>query len=282
MTQDIQELLARSEERERKARERSESLRRIATAEAEIPSLWRTGEVSQNQLVQKYGIAPVTVKRILRDAGLKVTRVRKLSDDDRAQVVALLRVNESIIVLADQFGVSQNTIRRVGLETGVLEKGKRKPRRSDAEYELIQAFDDECRQRFGQGLYNVGIGLKTYKQRQKAKAEALKHATSEPQPVDGDGNEIPPPPEPLGSPPPVAPEDPDTQLGGNDNPQPAWPTDAETPEEAQSWRPPVEPDPAEDTPYVPDENTPDPAQEPSPLTEADFSSGFKAPGEPNF
>ena len=278
MTQDLDHLIARANERERKARERSDQLRRIATAEAEIPGVWDTGEVTQNDLVETYGIAPATVKRILRDAGRKITRVRKLSEDDRRQVVALLKANEPIIVLADQFNVSQNTIRRVGLETGVLEKGKRKPRRSDAEYALIEAFDEECRQRFGQGLYNLGIGLKAYHSRQKSKAAALAHAneakvaaTPEPPaheapseaPVDEDGNPI------------------DTQLGGNDN---QWPEPAE---DLKQWAPVVEPQPVdEDGNPIP---TPEPTEtstegspEPSPLTEADFRQGFKAPGEPNF
>lgn len=289
MTQDYDRLIAAAEQREAKAKARSESLRRIATAEAEIPSLMRTGEVSQNALVQKYGIAAVTVKRILRDAGIPVTRVRKLKDEDRAQVVAMLRANESILMLAKEYGVSQNTIRRIGMETGVLEKGKRKPRRSDAEYELIGEFDNELRQRFGQGLYNLGIGYKAYLQRKKAKAEnAAKLEPSEPQPVDGDGNLIPTPDQVPWPPTPdtqdqvqqwvpkTAPEDPDTQLGGNDAPWPE-PTDPEP-------LPPVEED---DTPFQaptvePSEDENDGSPEPSRLTTDDFAGGFKAPGEPNF
>jgi len=274
LTHNYEEAIAKAEENERKARLRGETLRRIATAEAEIPSLWDTGEVTQNQLVQQYGIAAVTVKRILRDSGRKVTRVKKLKDDDRAQVVALLRANENVMVLAQQFGVSQNTIRRVGLEAGVLEKGKRKPRRSDAEYELIQAFDTECRQRFGQGLYNLGIGLKTYHQRQNAKAEALKHSNeTDPRPTYDPV---------LHDPNPV--EDPDTQLGGNDSPAPVWPPTLEEPDEVQTWTPTVEPAPdqEDDVPFTPEPAPEEEPVEPAPLTEADFRQGFKAPGQPNF
>lgn len=212
--------------------------KRVRQAEIEIPTAWDTGQVSQQSLANHYGISPATVKRILRDSGRKVTRLKKLNPEQRAEVVALLRQNENVAQLAVAYQVSQNTIRRVGMDAGVLEKGKRKPRRSDAEYQQIEAFDAELRQRFGQGLYNLGIGLKAYHQRQKDQAAALAHAEAEhpqPSPLNEEAlaaGRI----EPQHEAPSEAPLDPDTQLGGNDSP---WP---EPDESVQQWEP-TEPDP---------------------------------------
>lgn len=167
------EKVAKAEARAERAARYRDQLKIVQVAEQEIPSLWDTGQVSQQQVARQYGISPATVKRILRDAGRQVTRQRKLSEEQRREVVALLRANENVAQVAHSYQVSINTIRRVGIETGVLEKGRRKPRRSDAEYEQIRAFDDELRQRFGQGLYNLGIGLKSYDQRQREKIKAL-------------------------------------------------------------------------------------------------------------
>jgi transposase len=191
--------------------------KRVRQAEIEIPTAWDTGQVSQQALANHYGISAATVKRILRDSGRKVTRLKKLNTEQRSEVVALLRQNENVAQLAVAYQVSQNTIRRVGMDAGVLEKGKRKPRRSNAEYEQIEAFDQELRKRFGQGLYNLGIGLKAYHARQKDQAAALAHAEAEAKIYDPALHSLDPS-ETGSAAPTEAPEDPDTQLGGNDAP----------------------------------------------------------------
>jgi len=182
---DYEEKIAKAEKKEADARKYRESLQRVAIAEREIPTIWDTGEVSVIKLSETYGISPVTVKRILNSAGRVIKRVKKLSAEERAEVSALIQQGEHINNLAAKYKVSQNTIRRAGLDSGVLVKGQRRPKRTDAEYEVIRAWDAETRSRFaGAGLYNLGLGLKAYDHKKKLQDKALARATSEPQPVD--------------------------------------------------------------------------------------------------
>lgn len=216
---DFDDKIAKQEAVAQKALDRATRMRTIQRAEAEIPDVWDTGQVTQTALAKTYGISAVTVKRILRDSGRTVTRVKKLSHEERAEAGALIRQNVPIDAIAAQFQVSKNTIRRTGLDLGILTKGERRPRRSDAEYQVIKDFDDDVRVRFGTGMYNLGLGLRTWEAKQRAEAragnpigaskdaaapprveplgqehdEARGIAPSEPQPVDGVGNDIPPP-----------------------------------------------------------------------------------------
>jgi len=169
--------LAVANERARKAVEYRNKLLIIRVAEAEIPELHDTGEVTITALAKQYGISYPTVKRILRDAGRQDTRFRKLTEDERAEVAALIRQGRDHDHLAATYQVSRNTIRRIGLASGALQPGRRKARRSDEEYRLIAEFDQEARARFnGAGLYNLGMGLRQWQRRRGAQVEALKHA----------------------------------------------------------------------------------------------------------
>lgn len=188
---DYEDRIAKAEERAARATAYKESLQRVAIAEREIPGIWDTGEVTVVALSETYGISPVTVKRILNSAGRVIKRVKKLSNEERAEISALIQQGEHIANLAAKYKVSQNTVRRAGLESGVLVKGQRRPRRSDAEYEVIRAWDAETRQRFaGAGLYNLGLGLKAYDHKQKLRAQALARANeakvdAQPTPPEG-------------------------------------------------------------------------------------------------
>lgn len=170
-TTTIDEKIAKATERATKMSAYADQLRRIATAEAEIPAAYRTGEVSKQKLAEQYGISSMTVSRILSDNGIAGATVRRLTDEEKREVVALIRAEEPLDAIAEAFSVSRNSIRTVGLKAGVLKPGQRKPHRSDEEYAQIAAFDEEARARFGgAGLYNLGMGLKTWQARRKAAA----------------------------------------------------------------------------------------------------------------
>jgi transposase len=186
-----EEQLASASEKARKAVEYRNKLLIIRVAEAEIPELHDTGEITITALAKQYGISYPTVKRILRDAGRQDTRFRKLNDDERAEVAALIRQGRDHDHIAATYQISRNTVRRIGLQSGALKPGRRKARRSDEDYRLIAEFDQEARARFnGAGLYNLGMGLRQWQRRRGAQVEALKHANqtvlepSEPLPVD--------------------------------------------------------------------------------------------------
>lgn len=182
--------LAQAEETLRRAEAHRRKLLQIKTAEQEIPSLWDTNQVTMARLAKDYGISPMTVRRILVDNGRAVHRFRKLTHEEKAEVVGLLKRGESPEHLAEVYQCSKATIRRVGLEAGALRKGQRKPRRSDAEYALILAFDEEARARFnGAGLYNLGLGLRAWQLKKRGEAEAERKAEAGAGPEDmGDWN----------------------------------------------------------------------------------------------
>ena len=237
------EKIAKADEELAKKQKHRDHLVVIKTAESEIPSIWNTGQVTQAQLATKYGISQVTVRRILVDAGCTISRMRKLSPEERAEVASLIQQGERVDHLAGLYHVSRNTIRRVGLSEGVLIKGVRKPRRSDEEYALIEAFDKEARARFnGAGLYNLGLGLKQWKSKKKHQDEILARSAQTAAFVDD--------PEPL-----VSPDnaistlvDPDDSGAMNDGPPPEptpeveWPPPSHTPDPASPFAPTVEDD----------------------------------------
>lgn len=199
-----EERYAKAEANAARAERYINQLRRVKTAEAEIPGIWETGQVSQKQLALTYNISTNTVKRILQDSGLQITRHRQLKPEDRAEVANLHKASIPIEQIAIHLGVSRNTIRRVLLQSGLVEPGQRRARRSDEEYELIRAADTELRARFaGAGLYNLGMGLRQHDMKLRARAasaaaDQVKAPTvptepSAPIPVDGVGEDPLPP-----------------------------------------------------------------------------------------
>lgn len=170
-TRTTAERLELAEERERKAAAHRDRLRRVATAEAEVPGVWATGETTKQKLADTYGVSVATITRILEVNGVPQTRIRHLSDEERKEIAQLLGSGTSSLELQAAYGVSHNTVRKIGLDFGILKPGERKPQRSDEEYERIQDLDKLARDRFGAGIYNLGVGLKTWEQKQKAKLE---------------------------------------------------------------------------------------------------------------
>lgn len=190
-----EERFAKAEENAAKAERYINQLRRVAAAEAEIPSIWDTGQVSKKKLALTYNISVATVTRILHDAGRPVTRHRTLRPEDKAEICSLHKASVPIDQIVAHIGVSRNTVRRVLLDAKLVTKGQRRTRRTDEDYEMIRAADDELRARFGgAGLYNLGMGLRQYDAKLRARQAGVGDLLpSEPQPVDGEGNEIPPP-----------------------------------------------------------------------------------------
>lgn len=170
-TRTTAERLELAEERERKAAAHRDRLRRVATAEAEVPGVWATGETSKSKLADTYGVSVATINRILEVAGVTMTRVRQLTDEERKEIAELLRTGTSSLEIQAAYGISHNTVRNVGLKSGVLKPGERKPQRSDEEYRQIQELDQLAIQRFGSGIYNLGVGLRTWEKKQKVAAE---------------------------------------------------------------------------------------------------------------
>lgn len=239
------ERIAKADEELAKKQRHRDHLLVIKTAEAEIPSIWNTGQVTQAQLAAKYGISQITVRRILVDAGCVISRMRKLSPEERSEVASLIQQGERVDHLAGLYHVSRNTIRRVGLAEGALVKGVRKPRRSDEEYALIEAFDQEARARFGgAGLYNLGLGLKQWKSKKKHQ-DAIIHGGSTPAeppvqtwtPVADDSGAMNdgPPPEPS--------EEDLAKIAEQPTPPAVeWPPPSHTPDPASPFAPTVEDD----------------------------------------
>lgn len=240
-----EEKLAKVEAQKAKTDRYHAQLVRVAQAEAEIPGIWETGQVSKKKLAGTYGISVATVTRILDTAGLEQTRYRKLRKEDRAEILGLFKSNVSIDQIAAHMGVSRNTVRRVLLDAGLVQPGHRAPRRSAEDYELIRAFDAEARARFnGAGLYNLGMGLRQWDAKQAVKTRDENEAKVEAQPTppsdprDSEGTPVPPPvfsaepspPQPVDDGPIV---DPETDF-------PTWQPDPE-PSEAPTPEPTPEP-----------------------------------------
>lgn len=191
----IEDRIAKAEQRAAKQNAYAEQLRRIATAEAEIPNVYRTGEVSKAKLAETYGISSMTVTRILTDNGIEGTTVRRLNDEEKKEVAGLIKAGEDLDQVAESYGVSRNAVRQIGLKAGVLQPGQRKPHRSDSEYELIEQFDQEARARFGgAGLFNLGTGLRNWQAKRRSEASGAPVPT--PAEAHGDvGGAMPPTPE---------------------------------------------------------------------------------------
>lgn len=186
--QTIEDKIKLADERIAKQQAWSAQLRRIATAESEIPGAYRTGEVSKAKLAEKYGISTMTVSRILADNGIEGNAVRRLNEDERQEVLGMIKAGENLDQIAEAYGISRQAVRGVGLKAGLLKPGERKPHRSDEEYAQIEAFDAEARQRFGSGIYNLGMGLRGWQAKKRSTekttvAEQLAEATeSAPEP----------------------------------------------------------------------------------------------------
>lgn len=236
LTMTTAERLQKAEDRERKAAAHRDRLRRVSIAEAEVPNAYATGETSKQKLADIYGVSVATVTRILEVNGVQQTRVRHLSDEERKEIATLLGQGTTSLEIQAAYGVSHNTVRNIGLKFGVLKKGERKPQRSDEEYARIQELDQMAMQRFGAGIYNLGVGLRTWEAKQKVAAEgtqrdqqvnSLSEAKSS-QPVN-ETNAMTPPPSP-----PLSTDEWDESGAGNDQPatpreQPAQQTSEPTP-----------------------------------------------------
>lgn len=170
-TRTTAERLEIAEERERKAAAHRDRLRRVSTAEAEVPGVWATGETSKSKLADTYGVSLATINRILEAAGVPMQRTKQVSDEERKEIAELLRQHTSSLEIQAAYGVSHNTVRNIGLKAGVLKPGERKPQRTDEEYERIQELDQLARQRFGAGIYNLGVGLRTWEAKKKTETE---------------------------------------------------------------------------------------------------------------
>lgn len=166
-----QQRLEKAEDRERKAAAHRDRLRRVATAEAEVPHAYATGETTKQKLADTYGVSVATIQRILEMNGVQTHRVRHLTDEERKEIASLLGSGTTSLEIQAAYGVSHNTVRKVGLESGVLKPGERKPQRSDEEYARIQELDELARQRFGAGLYNLGVGLRSWEAKKKRETE---------------------------------------------------------------------------------------------------------------
>lgn len=190
----LQERLAMAEEREKKAVAHRDKLRRVSVAEAEVPSVWKTGEVTKKGLADTYGVSEPTISRILEAAGFPQTRFRRATDEERNEIVTLLKSGTTKEEIAEAYSMSVNTVRGIGLKAGVLRPGERKPQRSDEDYARITELNELAIQRFGSGLYNLGVGLRNWQRKQEIAAResqpagegsvaAALHAAGQPEPA---------------------------------------------------------------------------------------------------
>lgn len=166
----MDERLAKARQREEQQRQYREQLERVALAEQEVPGAYAAGNVTKTKLAEVYGVSTNTISRILAQAGMPQRRIRHLTDEERKEVATRIAAGTTKEELAEAYGCSVNAIRKIGLDFGVLRKGERKPLRSDAEYEEIADVDRQLIQRFGSGLYNLGVGLRAFEKRQERKA----------------------------------------------------------------------------------------------------------------
>lgn len=171
------ERLAVAEARASAAEKHRAHLRRIAVAEQEIPRVWATGEVKKTDLAATYGVSTMTVGRILAKAGYEQQRIRRLTDEERKEIHTYLVNGTTKEEIAQAYGISVNAVRSVGLKSGALSPGERKPQRSDADYEAIAELDALAIQRFGSGLYNLGVGLRTWLKKKQDVAAADERAS---------------------------------------------------------------------------------------------------------
>lgn len=162
------EKLELADQRVRKMENYREKLRLVSIAEREIPGAWRGGNDNKQKLADLYGISTMTVTRILSDNGIEPVRTHRLSDEEKTEVIALIKQHQGIPEIAAAYGTSVSTVRKLGVEAGLLEKGQRAAHRTDEEYRLISEFDEEAQKRFGAGLYNLGMGLRSWKKKQAA------------------------------------------------------------------------------------------------------------------
>lgn len=175
----IQEKVALAEERALKAERYRDKLKLVAVAEAEIPGAWKAGNDNKANLAEMYGISTMTVTRILSDNGIEPTRLHRLSDEEKSEILALIQQGQVPNEIATAYGTSVSSVRKLGVEAGLLEKGKRAPHRTDEEYRLIKDFDTEAERRFGARLYNLGMGLRSWEKKNAPKLVPPSRPTNE-------------------------------------------------------------------------------------------------------
>lgn len=123
---------------------------------------------SVKQLAEDHGVSQETVRSGLKAAGVYTPQNRaKLDELLKASIVQMLREDITPAEAAKSTGVSQATVRKLGLAAGVLKKGPARKVRTEEEFDEIAQLDEDVRGIHGAGLLALGVALANHRKQAK-------------------------------------------------------------------------------------------------------------------
>lgn len=163
-TRDLLEAARRDAVRALQRLEKAESK---ATARQAIVEAYTGGETHVPSLAESFGVSPETVRSALKAAGVYTPARRgKVSPEKRELIVKAIKDNPNVAEQALYWGLSAATIRTIGQEAGLIEKGPPRVPRSDEMMRDIEAVELKLREEFGGGFSALGTALDHWRKKQ--------------------------------------------------------------------------------------------------------------------
>lgn len=133
-------------------------------------------------LAAKYDVSQETVRTGLKQAGVYTPHRRThVSDDTRETIKSQLSLGATIADVAQASGISAATVRKIGIEAGVIvPRGRRT--RSAEDFAELEKLDADLRSVHGASLLSLGTALQGWRKRQKAQ-EAMSFQEPEDDPA---------------------------------------------------------------------------------------------------
>lgn len=119
--------------------------------------------LSIRQIAEKWEVSQETVRTALKREGVYTPQRRgKVTPEMRERIITALKDNPNVGEQAVAWHLSAATIRKIGIESGVLEKGPPRAKRSEKQMGDIKVVDEALRKEFGAGLLALGAALRTW------------------------------------------------------------------------------------------------------------------------
>ena len=182
MSKDLLEIARRNAERAQEVlsnRQKREERRTQMAAEHD-----HGRGLNVSQLAEKYGVGLETVRNDLKAAGVYTPQRRTtLTPELRAAIIADIRQSPAdLLAIGERHAVSYATVRKLGMEEGLLERGAPRKRRTAEDFEELERLDGDLKAVHGAGLQALGASLYAWRRRQAANGKPTAPASA---PSDG-------------------------------------------------------------------------------------------------
>lgn len=199
-TRDLLEIARRNAERAQLVlsnRQKRENRRKLMAADYDHGK----GK-SVSQLAEDYKVSAETVRSDLVAAGVYTPKARtKITPELVAKITAQLKDGNDVQRVAEECGMSFATVRKIGVEAGVLQAGAPRQRRDDSDFEELEKLDGDLRAVHGAGLQALGAALYAWQRRKAAAASPVtEEVVSEAVAASNGSGEPEPPVPPRGEP----------------------------------------------------------------------------------